>query len=302
MRKVFITGSSGYIGQQLTSYLLKKGYQCCLLQNKRSKRLKGKNVNVKYIYYDDDKFDLTVCLKKEKPDVIIHLAGYFVAEHRKEDIEPIIESNITFGVKLLEAMKNSGISRIINTGSFWEEYYQDKVYSPVNLYAACKKAYQDIIQYYVEVWNFSVITLRLYDIYGPNDPRIKIIPILIKHLSSNKILEMSFCEQYLDFVYIDDVVMAYYRAIQSIFTSNRFNNEIVDIGTGKSIQLKSVVRLIEKIYNSKLSIRFGGRPYRIREVMSVKANIEKTKQLIHWKPKIYIEQGLKKIQQKGIYD
>lgn len=294
--KIFITGGSGFISQHLIKRLLKNPfYEIILLQSTKSNKNFNLNKNVKYYFYDKKKFNLYSCLLKERPNLVINSAGCFISEHQKKDLETLIKSNVIFGIRLLEAMKEAGIKNIINTGSYWEQYYQDGTYHPVNLYASFKKAFQDILQYYVEVHDFRAITLRLYDVYGPNDKRKKIMPLLQAHIGSNRILNMSPGKQYIDFIYIDDVVNSYIKAINFIFKNNVPINEHVDVGSGKSIQLVKFVSLFEKIYNKKIKVNFGGRSYRKREIMKAKANIRKTKKILHWQPKVTIKQGLNKI-------
>lgn len=291
--KIFITGSSGYIGQCLIKKILNEtNYSLVLLQGKNSEKIFfGKRI--KYYYYDNLDFDIYNCLRKTKPDVVIHLAGHSVTEHKKDDLSSLIKANIIFGTNLLDAMKENGVSKIINTGSYWENFYQDGEYHPVNLYSSFKKCFFNILQFYVEVFGFSAITLKLYDVYGPGDKRKKIIPLLIETATNNNKLDMSLGKQYVDFVYIDDVICGYINAIKYIMKSNKSDNLSVDIGSAKPIQLKKLVLLIEKNVDKKININFGGREYRLREVMNPKANIEYTKKLLGWYPKIFINDGLK---------
>lgn len=299
--KIFITGGSGYIGQHLIKRLLKNPfYEIILLQSTKSNKAFISNKNVKYYFYDKRKFNLYSCLSEIKSDIVVNFTGYFISEHQKKDLEKLIKSNIIFEIRLLEAMKEAGIKNIINTGSYWEQYYQDEKYHPVNLYASFKKAFQDVLQYYVEVHDFRAITLRLYDVYGPNDKRKKIVPLLQSHIGTNKVFDMSPGKQSIDFIYIDDVIEGYIKAIDFIFKNGKPISEFADIGSGKPIQLIKFVQLFEKIFNKKVKVNFGGRLYRRREVMVTKANIIRTKKILHWQPKITIEQGLYNIKNSRI--
>ena len=69
-----------------------------------------------------------------------------------------MSSNITFGTQLVEAMVANGCYQFVNTGTSWQHYENDE-YNPVNLYAATKQAFEDILRYYVETSALRVITL-----------------------------------------------------------------------------------------------------------------------------------------------
>jgi nucleoside-diphosphate-sugar epimerase len=105
-------------------------------------------------------------------------------------------------------MINNGCYHIINTGTSWQHFEQSN-YNPVNLYAATKEAFEAIITFYKATSSLKVTTLKLFDTYGPNDSRYKIIPLLQKAFTEQKELSMSKGEQLIDFVYIVGIANAY---------------------------------------------------------------------------------------------
>jgi len=294
MSKILITGGSGYIGQHLLTRLLTEtDWRIVLLRGKDSQVMRHKNIT--YYDYDSPSFDLYKMMNQEKPDIVVHLAGYFLGEHTSDDVMKLLDSNIRFGVILLDAMAHAGVNNLINTGSYWEYHRQDGIYHPVNLYAALKHAFKDIIQFYAEAYSFNVMTLQLYDIYGVGDRRNKLIPSLFKNLHSKVPFPMSPGKQYVDFVYISDVVDAYMAAIQyeKNNTSKKPFNHILDIGSGHPIRLDRFITLFEEVCEGSVMVEFGKRAYRKREVMHACADIKKTKRLLHWEPKISLETGLR---------
>lgn len=293
MLKILITGASSYVGSHLVNRLKILPYELTLIRSSSSKN--RIHQNIKSFDYNASSFDIYKIMKKVKPDIVIHLAGFFVNEHNASHLNKLVESNLVFGTKVLDAMREAGVKNFINTSSYWEDYYQNNGYHPVNLYAAIKKSFQDILQYYTELHDFKALTLRLYDIYGPEDPRNKIIPLLIAQTNATSPLRMSLGEQYIDFIHIDDVIHAYMKAIRYITKIKKAGNVIVDIGTGKVTQLKQVVRLIEKMVKHSISVTFGERPYRKREIMKARAGVRYTKKVLQWEAKIPISFGLRKL-------
>src|SRR5439155_8470421 len=141
----------------------------------------------------------------------VHLASYFVAEHRLQDVAPLIASNLLFATQLADAVTAAGIGRFVNTGTAWQ-HYQDAEYDPVCLYAATKQAFDDILRFYRERCGLRVVTLELCDTYGLGDRRKKLMSLLIERIKDRQPLAMSAGEQRISLVYISDVVEAFIRA------------------------------------------------------------------------------------------
>jgi nucleoside-diphosphate-sugar epimerase len=265
MKKILVTGATGFVGRNLVRELVRRGAQVTCMVRKSSApagvhSLSGANVLV----HDGTTQGAISLLQHCQPQLVFHLASMNLADHRPHDVQPLLESNILFGTQILEAMKVAGVRNIINTGTYWQ-HYDGEGYNPVCLYAACKQAFQDIARFYEEALDFRVITLTLFDTYGPDDPRSKLFGILQEAVRRGEEIELSPGEQLLDFVYIDDVVAAYLRAAELIDAQSTQRTFAVRTGTLTSI--RQAVFLFEKVWRHQLRIKWGGRRYREREVM-----------------------------------
>jgi nucleoside-diphosphate-sugar epimerase len=222
------------------------------------------------------------------PAIIFHLASLFLSEHSAHDVDRLIISNVLFGAQLLEAMAIHGITNIVNTGTSWQ-HYENKAYSPVNLYAATKQAFEDILRFYVEAKGVKAITLKLFDTYGPNDTRPKLFHLLEKIARERMALAMSPGEQIIDLVHVSDVVSAFETA------SNRLMNALVDgheqyaVSSDTPMSLQAVVRTFERVLGRRLAIEWSGRPYRAREVLTL---WNRGKRLPGWAPAFSLEAGI----------
>ena len=192
----------------------------------------------------------------------------------------------------MEALAANGCFRFINTGTSWQ-HHENRTYSPVNLYAATKQAFVDIVQFYVEATPMKVITLKLFDTYGPGDPRPKLFTLLRKTAEEQRALAMSPGEQLIDLVYIDDVVEAFVRAAHLLMENQVVQNDEYAVSSGDAIPLRQLVELYGRVINKKLPIEWGGRPYRLREVMTPWST---GKTLPGWRPKIGLEEGIKRME------
>ena len=290
MINAVVTGASGFLGSNLVKYLLKKEISVSIILRKESSTENLEDVlsDVNVFIYNNDVEELIKFFKEIKPREVFHLASNFIAEHSTSQINSLVESNILFGLHILEAMKVSGIKRMINTGTSWQHYNSDE-YNPVCLYAATKEAFEKLIEYYVSAEGFKVITLKLYDTYGENDKRPKLINLLNKFADDNIELNMSLGEQLLNLVHVSDVCEAFF--ISSSLLENSNKHVSYSLPSLKSYRLKDLVSLFEKVTGKEIKVNWGGKDYRKREVMSLWGGGEK---LPNWSPKVTLEEGLKR--------
>lgn len=291
-KKFLVTGATGFVGSNLSRKLLELNCQVSIISKKEFgyQNIEDIKENLDIFEYNGNILDLIEYMKKNKFDGVFHLASLFIAEHESLDVDNLIDSNIKFGVQLLEAMKESKTELLVDTGTSWQ-HYENEDYNPVDLYAATKQAFQDIIKYYTEAENIRCITLKLFDTYGENDKRPKLINLLNKFADEGTELNMSPGDQMLDLVYIDDVVEAFLVAIKELIKNKKIKNKKFAVATGNEISLKKVIEIFENISNKKIKVNWGGKKYRKREVMESWNNYAL---LPGWKYKVPLKEGLKK--------
>lgn len=288
--KVLITGVSGYIGSNLANYLNNNGFEVFglirseIIDEDKIKLLSG----VKLENFDEK--NLCALVKDINPDIVIHIASLTSVTHDYSTIENLLRSNIEFPTKLLEAMEVAGVKKFINTGTTWQNY-NSAHYEPVNLYAATKQAFEDILKYYVCAKDFCSITLKLFDTYGPNDTRKKLIPLLDRLAETNESLDMSEGSQEIELVHINDICSAYNAAIAELQKERSGHSRVYTVDTGSRMTLRKLVKLYEKVNNVTLNINWGVRPQREREIMHLCTNL---KVLPNWSPTVSLDKGLDK--------
>jgi nucleoside-diphosphate-sugar epimerase len=226
-----------------------------------------------------------------RPDAAIHLASLFRAEHRPEEIAPMVAGNVLFGAQLADALAAHGCTRLINTGTAWQ-YYEGRDYDPVCLYAATKQAFEAMLAFYVNARGLSVVTLELFDTYGPDDPRGKLVSALFGAARNGRHLDLSPGEQKIDLVHVADVVGAYRAALQHLFDEGAPATGTFMVSSGEPVSLRELVALVEEASGSRIDARWGKRPYRDREVMTPWSG---GRTLPGWRPRIGLREGLKEL-------
>lgn len=276
MKSCLITGATGFVGSNLARKLINKNWKVTVICRETSKldNLEDIKDKINIFRYDKKIENMINFMKENKFDVIFHLASLFIAEHKINDVNSLIESNILFGTHLLEGMKESKNKLLINTGTSWQHYNSEE-YNPVDLYAATKEAFEKIIKYYIEAENIRCITLKLFDTYGENDKRPKLINLLNKFADEKKILDMSLGEQKLDLVHIDVVTDSFIKAFELLKNNKEIKEETYGVSSGEQISLREIVENFEKKSGKKVLINWGARPYRKREVMEPIRSLKK---------------------------
>lgn len=290
--KIIISGTTGFIGKHLAKRLIKDDHNIYTIVRPSTNLKFIEKEKIKFYVFDGNINNLISFMQKENFDGIIHLASLFLSQHEPKNIKELINSNVIFATSLLEASTKSKIPWFINTGTFWQ-HYGNKKYSPVNLYATTKQAFEDIARYYIETSNINFVTIKLNDTFGPEDTRAKIFNLWVKISKTKETLNMSPGKQIMDINYIDNIVDGYTQMVNLLSKDkkNKLTGKSFVIKSNQRMTLKKLASIFEQVTQSKLNINWGKKEYRPREVM---IPWEKGKNIPGWKPIISVKEGIKK--------
>ena len=302
MQHILVTGATGFIGSNLVRKLVQEQMKVTALVRDKLKteiefsELKEKE-NLFFFQWNHSVFALAEYMKENKVDCVVHLATKYITQSTAEDIDELVEGNIVFGMKVLEAMKLANIKNFINSSTSWQ-HYQNEIYCPTNVYAATKQAFEDILKYYTNAEQIRAIVLEIYDTYGAFDKRNKLLNAWKKLVATGEGMALSPGEQSLDYVYIEDVLSGILQAINILnelpVEANGYERKYA-LSTDETYTLKEIAQLFEEVYEKKLSITWGGKPYREREVMEPYRGLER---LPGWNTNYDLRNGLKEMKQK----
>lgn len=283
---ILLTGSTGFLGSYLLKSFVKSGYEVIALKRSTSNTYRINDYLKKVTLYNIDKVNLEDIFKKHKINIVINTVTNYGRIDNK--ISSILDTNLIFGLKLLEESVNSNAKAFINTDTLLERN--------INAYALSKAQLVDWMKF-LSNKNTKMVNIKIEHMYGALDDENKFIYWLINKLKQNvEKIDLTSGVQKRDFIYIDDIVSAYEIIIQNI---NTFSNyEEFELGSGNSIEVKNFVEKIYQEISNKQTLstklNFGAVSYRDNENMNIQANIEKLTNLA-WKPKVSIKDGIKKI-------
>lgn len=266
---ILVTGATGFVGRNLCGQFAQSKGNTIFALIRPTSVTDGLDPKIHLLPYDNDIAQLAETLKKRNVEGVVHLASLFLPTHQPTDIDRLVDGNLRLGMHVLEAAVLANIRWFINTSSFWQ-HYRNRRYSPVALYAATKQAFETILQYYRESSNLDIVTLELFDTYGPDDKRPKLLNLLKRAWSSGDKLLLSPGRQQLNMVYIDDVVDAYILLMEKIHSASHELRPYYCVSARELLSLRDVVRVFSEVVGQDLAIEWGGKPYRKREIMNPK--------------------------------
>jgi nucleoside-diphosphate-sugar epimerase len=222
-----------------------------------------------------------------RPDAVFHLATCFRGRHDIHDIEPLVLANVLLGTQLAEALLSAPPRVFVNVGTAWQRDTSG-AYAPAALYGATKQAMEDVLRYYADSGAFAVADVKLFDTYGPQDPRGKIVSQLQRAAENREPLQMSPGEQLIDLLHVDDVVEALRAAAMA--ARDPWSSWAASSGMPQSI--RTLVERFSAAYGSSVQVEWGAIPYRSREMFTPWRAGESVP---GWSPRIAFEDGIRSL-------
>ncbi len=290
---ILITGSTGFVGRHLVPKLIKDHQVTELtISLEDSTALFGDKTQK--ILITDNQEKLVGDIKKVNPEIIVHLASFLTSEDDYATMRKLIDTNLFFLCRIMDALKDVEIKLFINTGTFAEYYKGDGILQPAYLYSATKTASRFLIDYYSAAYEFTYTTIVPYTIYGGKDSKKKVIDIIYESLDSEKAVELSPGNQLLDFIHVEDVTDFYVTVVENHLQIKK--KQVFQLGTGKGATLKELVSIIEQETGKRCNILWGAKSYRKTDVMCAVANDVLTQfHSFNWRPRIALEDGIRMI-------
>lgn len=283
---ILITGATGYVGRHLLPLLNKNKLYLVVRDKQKAEALFGKDP----IYISSSNLsELDGC----KIDIVIHLAALVTSRNDSDIVKPIVDTNILFGVQLLDTIHNYLNPRLfINIGTFAEYRNGPMQIDNAYLYSATKTAFKELLKYYSSLDRYKYVHVIPYTIYGGGkDSQKKVIDFIKSSIESDKPVKMSGGEQILDFINVEDVADFLLYIINNESKVIASDQTDYYLGTGKGTSIKDLAHKIEEKYDAHCNIDWGSLSYRERDVMYAVAPIQPLLN-IGWRSKKELEDEL----------
>jgi UDP-glucose 4-epimerase len=299
--RVLVTGGAGFIGSRLGISLIDAGHQITVVDNLSTGRID--NLHPAARFYHADIIDAVIMeeiISMEKPEIVFHLAAQTSVPFSIGNPLQDAKINILGSINLIESSSRNQVKKMVYFSS--AAVYGKPEYLPLNEehpirpqsgYGISKHTVEHYLELYCQLTDMKYMVFRCANVYGERQDESGeggVVSIFIKSLLNNKPIYIhGEGEQTRDFIYVQDVIDA---CLQSIEIEKKC---IINISTGEPTSINELLSNLHRISQHKTRVEnIEVRPGDIRD--SVMSN-QKAQQILHWKPKYSLEQGLESMWQ-----
>jgi len=305
-RKILVTGAGGFIGSHLTEKLVNLG---CMVRafvryNSRNDRglleilpdsIKGK-MNV---FMGDLRDSESVREAMKDIEIVFHLAALIAIPYSYIHPREVIDTNVIGTLNVLNAARDYGVEKVIHTST--SEVYGTAQYVPIDEkhplqaqspYSASKIAADKIAESFYKSYELRIAIIRPFNTYGPRQSARAVIPTIITQALTGDKVFLGSLHPIRDFTYIEDVIDGFIKMVET----DEAIGEVINLGSGSGLSIGELAKRIIPLIGKNVEIVFDSR--RVRppksEVEKLIANNSKAMKLLHWEPKVSLNEGIKK--------
>jgi len=301
--KILVTGCCGFIGSHLVVYLVDRGYTAYCIDNlsraSRESIMIVKEYGITYSVVDiTDSNAVAEHVRRFRPNVLVHLAALIDVEEsiRKPSLYTYV--NVYGTSVVVEKALECGVERIvyISSAAVYGEprrlpVSEEHPTEPINPYGATKLAGEHLVKVMCRLARKHYVVLRLFNVYGPRqNPGYAgvVVKTLERIAAGEPPVIYGDGMQTRDMVYVEDVVEAIEKAIET-----QYVDEVYNIGSGKPVRIRDLVNLILELTDKK-ELKPVYAPPRPGDIRHSYADISKARKMLGFEPKTSLREGLAK--------
>ena len=250
-KKILITGSTGFIGSHIKEYLLEKNYSVIdILREKNKKKIKKIYKNYKPIFYNNI-YDLEKKIKKIQYNIIINCATFYSKNYDCKTVLELIKTNILFSTLIIIGNQKN-LKKIINFDTMMQHSINEN-FNPINVYAITKFAHKDISKFIISKnKNIKFYNFKLYETFGLNDKRKKLIPSIIKNYKKNKFTNIVSNNLEMNFTNINNII----QIIEKILNKNLYTPKEYILKNYKSVNIRELINECNQKLKKKIKVKY----------------------------------------------
>ncbi len=296
VKTALVTGGAGFIGSHLVDRLLEEGHKVAVIDNLSTGKLKNLNSGATFYHMDITNPSVQDIFQREQPDLVYHLAAQISVSESTKDPVKDGETNVIGTLRLLEAVRRSGIEKFIYSSTGGALYGDPETNPcseqtpiiPLSPYGLSKYLAEQYIELYHRLYHLNYTILRYGNVYGPRqDPHGEagVVAIFSQAMLDGKQPSIFGAgDQERDFVYVGDVVDANIRAMK------KGDGQAFNIGTSHGTNVNRIYDSLKDIISFKWDAEH--RTARPGEVYKISLECDKALRELGWSPQVSLDEGL----------
>lgn len=290
LKRILLTGASGFTGRALGRALTAAGHQLISLSSSESADAPGQQLCCDLT----DRAALQAALAPLEFDAVIHLAAIsFVAS---EDAAAFYRTNVLGTCNLLEAIIDSGhrpgqvivasSANVYGVPADASPLAEGAPLAPVSHYGCSKLAMEHMCRTYAA--ELPITITRPFNYTGPGQARHFLVPKLVDHFRRcAPLIELGNLDISRDFTSIDDMVAAYLAILDSGIGGQTFN-----ISSGQLVPLRSIIDQLEQLTGHRIEVRSNHQFQRSNDILALCGDARRLQQQTGWRPRHSIQDML----------
>jgi nucleoside-diphosphate-sugar epimerase len=289
LKRILVTGASGFIGYHCLAPLVARGYEVHALQS-RAAAVAHPNVT----WHSADLFDVASTEKlvaDVKPSHLLHMAWYVVPGKVINHLDNAVW--VQRSIDLLRAFHHNGGTRVTFGGTCYEYdwrygYCSEQLTptTPDTYYGICKAALDQMASVYCKLAQISYASARMFFLYGPREHPDRLVSSVVRKLLAGTPAPCSHGEQIRDYMSVEDVGDAVGCLVDSELVG------ACNIGCGQPLAIKTIVTRVGELIGRPELVQLGAIPARANDVPVVLADTRLLTQTLGWKPQYDLDTGL----------